>query len=421
MTDPIQKIKGFADLFGSESAKFTRMETLARDVFSRYGFQEARIPLLEKTELFARSIGTETDVVQKEMYSFDDRKGRSLTLRPEATAGMLRAYIENKLYTSDAVSKFFTFGPMFRYERPQKGRMRQFHQLDVEILGTHAPQADAELICMLWNFLDGLELQGIALEINSLGCKTCRPAFHDNLRSFLRTIDQTRLCPDCNRRAQTNPLRVLDCKQAQCKELLTDAPLITDNLCPQCAEHFAQVRRVLDQANLPYTLNHLLVRGLDYYQRTTFEFVSGHIGSQSAVAGGGRYDGLIESLGGPDIPGIGFACGMERLALLMPELQSSAPDFYLAVLTENALARALQIGEQLRQNGLQGEVAFEAKSIKSQMRQANKTKARFALLLGEEELNTDTIIIKDMAEGTQQQVAVHNLCTCIQEQKINQQ
>ncbi len=421
MTNPIQKIKGFADLFEPESAKFTLMENLARDMFSRYGFQEARIPLLEKTELFARSIGTETDVVQKEMYTFDDRKGRSLTLRPEATAGMLRAYIENKLYAAGAISKFFTFGPMFRYERPQKGRMRQFHQLDVEILGTQAPQADAELICMLWNFLAGLGLKGIALEINSLGCKTCRPAFHDNLRSFLGTIDQSQLCPDCNRRAQTNPLRVLDCKQAQCKELLTDAPLITDNLCPQCAEHFTQVRRVLDQANLPYTLNHLLVRGLDYYQRTTFEFVSGHIGSQSAVAGGGRYDGLIESLGGPDIPGIGFACGMERLALLMPEPKPSAPDFYLAVLTENALARALQIGEQLRQKGLQGEVAFEAKSIKSQMRQANKTKARFALLLGEEELGTDTIIIKDMADGSQQQVAVQSLCENIQKQKMNQQ
>ncbi len=409
MTNSPQKIKGFADLFKTECTKFTYLETLARDIFSKYGFEEIRLPMLEKTELFARSIGTETDVVQKEMYTFNDRKNRSVTLRPEATAGILRAYIENKLYTADSLHKFFTFGPMFRYERPQKGRMRQFHQLDAEIIGTQAPEADAELILMLHNFLTALDIKNITLELNSLGCKQCRPLFHKKLYDFLNGIQQEKLCPDCIRRSKTNPLRVLDCKQVQCQELLTNAPHISDNLCPECNEHFARVRTILNEMGLTYTLNHLLVRGLDYYQRTAFEFVSGEIGSQSAVAGGGRYDGLIKNLGGPDIPAIGFACGMERLALLMPEVQTSVPDFYLAVLDQSGLAKGLQISEQLRRNGLCGEVGFEAKSLKSQMRQANKTKARFAVLLGENELQKDFVLVKNMADGSQCQVKLEDL------------
>jgi histidyl-tRNA synthetase (EC 6.1.1.21) len=230
---------------------------------------------------------------------------------------------------------------MFRYERPQKGRLRQFHQLDVEVLGTDAPQADAEVVLMLWTFLTKLGLKNLSLELNSLGCPECRPVFHQRLRDFLDTIDHSQLCEDCNRRAGTNPLRVLDCKVPTCKALVQNAPSIADSLCPGCAEHFAQVRDILDSASLPYRLNDRLVRGLDYYQRTTFEVVSGEIGAQTAVAGGGRYDGLIKQLGGPDLPGIGFACGMERLALLYGEAQVPAPDFYLAVLDSRALNTAL--------------------------------------------------------------------------------
>lgn len=414
MTNSLQKIKGFADLSGTECEKFTYLETLARDIFSRYGFEEIRLPLLEKTELFARSIGMETDVVQKEMYTFNDRKNRSITLRPEATAGILRAYIENKLHAADSLHKFFTFGPMFRYERPQKGRMRQFHQLDAEIIGTHAPEADAELILMLHNFLTSLGLKNITLELNSLGCKQCRPIFHQKLHDFLSGIQQEKLCPDCIRRSKINPLRILDCKQIQCKELLTDAPRISDNLCPECDEHFARVRTILNNINLSYRLNHLLVRGLDYYQRTVFEFISDEIGSQSAVAGGGRYDGLIKNLGGPDIPAIGFACGMERLALLMPEVQTAVPDFYLAVPEQNGLAKALQISEQLRRNGLCGEIGFEAKSLKSQMRQANKNKARFTVLLGENELRQDMVLVKNMTDGSQNQIKIEDLPKLLQ-------
>jgi histidyl-tRNA synthetase len=405
----IQKIKGFSDLFSPESDQFQFLEQTARDVFSRYGCRELRTPIIEKTNLFARSIGEETDVVQKEMYTFPDRKGRSLTLRPEATAGVLRAYIENKLYAREPLQKLFTCGPMFRYERPQKGRMRQFHQINVEVLGTDAPQADAEVLLMLWTFLQSTGLKGLAIELNSLGCAECRPVFHDALRSFLDSLDTDRLCDDCKRRKDTNPLRVLDCKVPACKEMTKDAPCISDHLCPECREHFAAVREVLDQAELPYTLNPRLVRGLDYYQRTTFEIVSGDIGSQSAVAGGGRYDGLIEKLGGPKLPGIGFACGMERLALLLPEQEEPHLDFYLAVLDDSALNTSLILAQHLRDKGFTGEVGFETKSVKAQLRQANRKQAKTCLLLGTEEMDKGQILVKDMATGAQQSVSQDDL------------
>lgn len=405
----IQKIKGFADLFRPESTIYTQMETLARTIFEAYGCQEIRTPILERTELFARSIGEETDVVQKEMYTFHDRKGRSLTMRPEATAGVLRSFIESGLYAQDQITKLFTYGPMFRYERPQKGRLRQFYQLNVEVLGTDAPQADAEVILMLWTFLLKLGLHDLSLELNSLGCPQCRPTFHQLLRDFLAGLDQKNLCEDCTRRATTNPLRVLDCKVPQCQELIKEAPQINASLCPSCAQHFQQVRQILEAADLPYVLNPRLVRGLDYYQRTTFEVVSGAIGSQTAVAGGGRYDGLIQQLGGPDIPGIGFACGMDRLALLSTELQSPVLDFYLVALDNDALNTALLLGQRLRENGFVGEVSFEAKSIKSQLRQANKLGVKTCLILGQNEMINNQIMVKDMATGVQKVIGQEDL------------
>ena len=405
----IQKIKGFSDLFSPESTVHTLMENLARQVFGTYGCQEVRVPILEKTELFARSIGEETDVVQKEMYTFVDRKGRSLTMRPEATAGVLRAFIESGLCGAEGTTKLFACGPMFRYERPQKGRLRQFHQLDVEVLGTDAPQADAEVVLMLWTFLTKLGLKNLSLELNSLGCPECRPVFHQRLREFLATIDHAQLCEDCRRRSQTNPLRVLDCKVPACKALVENAPSIAGSLCPGCDEHFAQVRDILDSAGLAYRLNDRLVRGLDYYQRTTFEVVSGEIGAQTAVAGGGRYDGLIKQLGGPDLPGIGFACGMERLALLYGQAQTPAPDFYLAVLDSRALNTALLLAQRLRERGFAGEVSFEARSIKAQMRQANRLGVKTCLILGQDEMDRGQIVVKDMATGVQKNIGQDDL------------
>jgi histidyl-tRNA synthetase len=395
----IQKIKGFADMFGADAEKFTRMENAARETFSRYGFEELRLPILEKTELFAKSIGEDTDVVGKEMYTFPDRKGRSLTMRPEATAGMCRAFIEGKVHQPGKVSKYFTFGPMFRYERPQKGRMRQFHQLDVETFGAPEPEADAELILMLASFLESLGLAKLSVELNSLGCPECRPAYRQSLIDFYNTFDTDLLCEDCRRRKDTNPLRVLDCKVPSCKELVQDAPTVTDSLCQGCAEHFDAVKAILDASGVAYVVNPRLVRGLDYYQRTTFEVVSGDIGSQSSVAGGGRYDGLVKNLGGGDVCASGFAIGMERIALLLPDPEPERPDFHVAVVDEAATGPALLLAQELRAAGKSGVADFAAGSMKSRLRAAGKSGARFCLILGGAEVAEGTVTVKDMAEG----------------------
>jgi histidyl-tRNA synthetase len=405
----IRKIKGFNDLFGDESAAYTRMENTAREVFSRYGFQELRTPVLERTELFARSIGEETDVVSKEMYTFDDRKGRSMTMRPEATAGVCRAFIEAKAEQAKPVAKYFTLGPMFRYERPQKGRQRQFHQINAEILGACEPESDAELMLMLHRFLSELGLKNVAFEVNSLGCAECRPVYHQALREYLAGLDADSFCPDCRRRRETNPLRVLDCKVPACKAMVKGAPSIREHLDEPCREHFAQVLALLDEAGLDYSLNPWLVRGLDYYQRTTFEVVSGEIGSQSSVAGGGRYDGLIRDLGGPAAPGTGFACGMERLFMLLPETGEQRPDFYVAVLDPDAVAPAMLLAEQLRSQGFAGESGYASGSLKSRLRQANRTGARVCLMLGRDELDAGTVTAKDLGSGEQTVLAPREL------------
>ncbi|MBO4793905.1 MAG: histidine--tRNA ligase [Deltaproteobacteria bacterium] len=394
-------IKGFEDRFSPESDTFTYIERVAREIFFRYGYTELRTPVLEHTELFCRGIGTETDVVQKEMSTFPDRKGRSLTMRPEATAGVMRACIEHGRCAPDAVTKVFTTGPMFRYERPQKGRLRQFHQLNCECLGPVEPAADAELLIMAMRFLTALDLKDLSLQVNSLGCPSCRPVYRERLHQWLRSLPQDGLCEDCRRRMETNPLRVLDCKVPGCKELTADAPHILDANCPDCRAHFETVLRLLEKACVPYVVNHRLVRGLDYYVRTTFEIVSDQIGAQGTVAGGGRYDGLISQLGGPATPGLGFACGMERLALLMPERTPARPDFYMAVLDEAARDDAFLLVQKLRDAGLTGEMGFTARSMKSSMRQAGKSGARYALILGTDEFAVGTVTLKDMDSGEQ--------------------
>ncbi|WP_052507526.1 histidine--tRNA ligase [Desulfonatronovibrio magnus] len=400
----INRIKGFADLFPPESTAYVFMEETAREVFSRYGYQEVRIPVLEHTELFARSIGQETDVVQKEMYTFPDRKGRSLTLRPEATAGVVRSYIDSSFSGAGMMAKLFTFGPMFRYERPQKGRMRQFHQINAEIIGEDSPWSDAEVIIMLWSYLKKLGLQSLDIEINSLGCAGCRPGFHNSLKAYLKMLDQKALCSDCRKRSESNPLRVLDCKVPGCRDMMEDAPRINSNICAGCESHFETVISMLESFGLKYYLNPNLVRGLDYYQRTTFEVISHDIGAQSSVAGGGRYDGLVGSLGGPDVPGIGFACGMERLALLLQDLNDRPKDFYLAVLHEQALSKGLLLAQRLRDKGFSGDMGFQVRSVKAQLRQANKMGVKTCLLLGIDELEKREIQVKDMETGVQKTV-----------------
>jgi len=401
----IQKIKGFADLFPEDARSFTHMEAQAREVFGRFGFGELRTPVLERTELFAKGIGEDTDVVGKEMYTFTDRGDRSLTLRPEATAGVLRAAIEAGSIEPGRATRLYTFGPMFRYERPQKGRMRQFHQINAELLGSPEPQADVEVILMLEDFLKSLGIAELSFELNSLGCRECRPDYRAALTQYFEALDHEKLCEDCRRRMHTNPLRVLDCKVPACKALVADAPEIGQHTCAGCRDHFAAVLALVDKAGLKYTLNPRLVRGLDYYQRTTFEVTSGAIGSQTAVAGGGRYDGLVKLLGGPDAPGVGFACGMERLAMLMEKPEAPRPDFFLAVTDTregtDAVNAAILLAHKLRQRGMTGECDYTPGSMKSRLRHAGRIKAKKCYIIGADELDSGQVTVKDMEDGEQ--------------------
>ena len=400
----ITAIKGFNDILPGEVEKWQHIETTARDVFSRYGLSEIRIPILEKTDLFARSIGDTTDIVEKEMYSFTDKGENRVTLRPEGTASVMRAFIEHKLYALDPVSKLYYMGPMFRYERPQKGRYRQFHQIGAEVTGVANPKIDAQVLTMLSQFFAALELDEPSLEINSLGCPECRPAYRETLKEFLRSkLDF--LCEDCRRRFETNPLRALDCKVEGCKNATAGAPAMLEHLCAGCDSHFASTREYLELVSTPYRINNRMVRGLDYYTRTTFEMVTGLLGAQSAVAAGGRYDGLIEDLGGPSIPGIGFAMGVERVALLLDAAKfSTSPALFIVALGEQAEKSAFSLACELQRSGVSVEFDYEGKSMKSQMRRADKLSCRYTLIIGEAELASGRAPLKEMATGIQTEV-----------------
>lgn len=406
----IQALKGFKDILPDEVGVWQHIEATARDIFHRFGFTEIRVPILEKTELFARSIGEATDIVEKEMYSFADRNGDSVTMRPEGTASVLRAFIEHGLQAKLPVQRLYTMGPMFRHERPQKGRLRQFHQMSVEVLGLDHPRLDAELIAMAWLILEELGLT-TSLQINSLGCPACRPAYKEALVNFLATRKE-HICEDCKRRSLTNPLRVLDCKSSHCQEQYVSAPAILDHLCQGCAEHFSKTKESLDLLAVPYAVNPFMVRGLDYYTRTTFELITDALGAQSAVGAGGRYDGLVEQLGGAkNMPGIGFAMGMERLVLLLGQQNAEAcpettTDLFVAALGEEATIKAFPLVHLLRRKGMQVAMDLEGKSLKSQMKQADRAKARFALILGEEELAKGQAVLRDMTSKEQRQVVL---------------
>ena len=402
----ITGIKGFNDILPGEVEKWQHVEGAARRVFKLYGFSEIRIPILEKTELFARSIGDATDIVEKEMYSFVDKGENAVTMRPEGTAGVMRSFIEHKLYAQEPVAKLYYMGPMFRYERPQKGRYRQFHQIGCEVTGVTDPKVDAQVLAMLCHFFAELGLTEPRLQINSLGCRDCRPTYREALKEFLRArLDL--LCDDCKRRFETNPLRALDCKSAGCKEATAGAPSVLDHLCADCSDHFARTRRFLEISDTPYEINPRMVRGLDYYTRTTFELVTGLLGAQSAVAAGGRYDGLISDLGGPALPGIGFAMGVERVALLLAEREFGCrPDLFVAAIGPEAADRAFALVTGLQRQGVAVEIDYEGKSLKSQMRRADKLNSRFTLIIGEEELGRESGVLKEMDSGTQRDVSL---------------
>lgn len=399
-------IKGFKDILPDEAALWRRIEEVARDVARRYDYQELRPPMAEKTEVFARGIGQATDIVEKEMYTFTDKGDEKITLRPEATAGMVRAVLEHNLAQGGRGARVFCMGPMFRYERPQKGRQRQFHQLDLEIFGDPGPEVDAELMVWLNTFLTEIGLGGLSFNINSLGCPECRPRYRELLVEFF-TERQEGLCPDCRRRLSMNPLRIIDCKVESCRQMVSGAPKILNYLCPGCENHFDTVKSLLDSLGLKYVVNPNLVRGLDYYTRTAFEVISSDLGSQSAVAGGGRYDGLAKELGGDDIPGIGFAAGLERLVMLLKEkggLEEPGPDYYLAVLHESAVGTAFRLAEELRSQGFRVAADWQPGSLKSRMKRADKCGAAKVVMIGEDEMARKEAVVRDLSTKVQTQL-----------------
>ena len=413
----IQLIRGFKDILPGEVELWQYIEKTARALFEDFGFKEIRIPIMERTELFARSIGEDTDIVEKEMYTFPDRKGSLITLRPEATASVCRSYIQHKLYSTDPVQKYYTIGPMFRHERPQKGRFRQFHQLNVEILGDPGPISDMEIIVVSMKLMEIFQIKDITLYINSIGCGNCRGLFKRELIGYLKTVKDT-LCIDCKRRADSNPLRVFDCKNPDCKNAMDKAPNILHFLCPECKAHLQNLLDMLRENGVEYKLNPRLVRGLDYYTRTAFEIQSSSLGAQNAVVGGGRYDGLIKTLGGPEIHAIGFAIGMERLiSLISDDLKPALtlPDIFIACLGD----RAKRIGTRwmmlLRDNGIRAEMSYSPKNLKAQLRMADKMGAKAAVIVGEDELEKGKVIFRDMKEGNQQEIYMDNLIDNLKE------
>lgn len=412
MTGPrqIQAVRGVRDILPVETPKWQRLDATARAVFEAYGYREIRIPIFERTELFARGIGEDTDIVEKEMYTFQDRSGESMTLRPEATASLLRAYIEHGLHVSPKPVKLYTMGPMFRYERPQAGRYRQFYQINVEALGESRPALDAEVVAMLMGFFGALGLGGrLTLHINSIGDGACRPAYREGLTSYLRE-HHSELCVECRGRIERNPLRVLDCKNPGCTPILDKAPSILEALCPDCREHFARVQEYLVALGVPYTIDHRMVRGLDYYVRTTFELLAEELGAQNAVAGGGRYDGLIQALGGPTDPGIGFAIGCERVALLIHhDTPQNVPVALAIPLGDQALKALLLPVGVARAKGVWVELAYGARKLKVELDRANRIGTPYVVIMGENELASGEVQLRTMATGQQDAVPLGSL------------
>ncbi|MBI5847717.1 MAG: histidine--tRNA ligase [Nitrospirae bacterium] len=387
------------------------VEQTARQIFSVYGFQEIRTPIMESTAVFSRSIGESTDIVEKEMYTFTDKGDRSLSLRPEGTASVVRSYVEHHLDKLPAPQKFYYTGPMFRYERPQSGRFRQFYQIGVEAFADSSPRMDAEVIAMLGRLLTGIGLKGISFQINSIGCAQCRPGYRDVLLEFFSEKKED-LCDDCKRRYDKNPLRILDCKASTCRQQRQGAPKITDHLCADCRSHFEKLQSLLSLLQVPYSLNADMVRGLDYYTRTTFEVTSQSLGAQNAVAAGGRYDKLVQEFGGPETPAVGFALGMERVIELLKKTEDRIPPtpaVYFAVLGDAAGSACLVLAEQLRKQGLWAEVGDAASSLKSQMRRADRMAVRYVFIMGDDELRLGMLKWKNLAGEGQGELKIADM------------
>jgi len=403
-------LRGVRDILPEELSQWRNVEDKAREIFKRYNYKEIETPILEFAEIFTRSVGEETDIVRKEMYTFKDRGNRLVALRPEGTAPVVRAYLENNLYIPGKITKLYYIGPMFRYDRPQAGRQREFHQIGVEAIGESSYLLDGEVISLLWEFLKSLGIDKVTFLINSVGCPTCRSSYTEALKDYFRLYKE-KLCGDCKIRLEKNPLRILDCKVESCKEISSNVPSILDYLCKECSVHFTEVRRLLESMNIPYILDTSLVRGLDYYTKTAFEVVVDGLGL--SVGGGGRYDGLVEEFGGPPIPGIGFAIGMERLINVIRDKNLISFDernpYYFIVYDTLLASESLLLANKLRGKGFTVDLSFSIKSMKTQMKESNKSRAKFTIILKEELWSEDKVVVRDMTIGEQKEVYIKEL------------
>lgn len=413
--------RGTEDILPGTSEKWHYLEEKARSLCRLYGYREIRTPIFEHTELFQRGVGDTTDIVEKEMYTFYDRSGRSLTLRPEGTAPVVRAFLEHRLYSGPLPVKLFYIGPMFRYGRPQAGRLRQFHQLGVEVFGSRDPAVDAEVIALAMDFYRQVGLKSLELHLNSVGCPACRPVHREKLKAYLRDKLDI-LCPTCQGRFERNPLRIFDCKSEVCQELVAQAPTITGSLCPDCAEHFRRVLRYLEDLGIEYILDEHLVRGLDYYTNTAFEIMVAGIGAQSSIGGGGRYDGLVEACGGPPTPGIGFGLGLERILLALKaqgkEIEvKSGIDVLVATSGPDLEGAALRLLKALRANDITADKDYMGRSLKAQMKYADRYPAKLVIILGEEELAKGEVIVRNLRTGEQREVTWQEIIAFCQREK----
>lgn len=396
----ISSIKGTKDILPQEARKWQKVEATAKRIFELYGYREIRTPVFEATELFEKGTGPTSDVVTKEMYTFVDKGGRSLTLRPEYTPSIVRSIIENRLYLQPQPMRFYYIGPMFRYDKPQKGRYRQFHQMDIEVFGEENPAIDAEIVEMADFLLSSLKVADTEILVNSVGCRRCRPSYHKELKASAEK-QRTRLCVDCQRKIETNPLRIFDCKEDTCREIAIEFPEITDYLCADCEEHFRKFCVYLDLFGIRYRIEPRLVRGLDYYTKTTFEIISSKLGAQDAILGGGRYDYMMKDFGGPDMCGIGFAVGMERLLSLVPFREEEETFLYFVSLGKEAVKKALLLARSFRRKGWECLVEYKERNLRNQMNRANKLGAKWVLIIGEAEIKKGKYQLKHMETGEQ--------------------
>ena len=409
--------RGTKDILPEQITGWQYVEDEVRKICAAYGYEEIRTPIFEHTELFQRGIGETTDVVSKEMYTFTDRGNRSITLRPENTASAVRAYLQNKLYAAGNLVKLFYIGSMFRYDRPQAGRLREFHQFGVEALGEKNPAVDAEIILLAWNFLKNLGLDELQLKINTVGCPACRPVYRQKLIQYFSEYHDE-LCGDCKSRLEKNPLRILDCKVDADKDFMEDAPKIETCLCDECREHFARVQELLTAAGVEFKIDSRLVRGLDYYTKTAFEIQYTPLGAQAALAGGGRYDGLVEEIGGPPTPGIGFAAGIERILIalekqnLIPTAQKNL-DAFIVTAGRKAEVCGFKLLNNLRQKNIAATMDFASRSIKAQMKQAAKSGAKFALIIGDDEVNENAVTVKNLETSEQNKISIDEVAAMI--------